>query len=393
MPEIAPSPGSLAEALATIPDPRRAHLRVHDLVPLLQFAVVALLCGCRSLYAMAQWGRERRADDPDLLLELGLRPGRSPSVATLHRVFKQLDAAAFERALGDWLARSGVAPGEPLAVDGKTLRGVHGEGIPGAHLVSVYALRARAVLAQIRTGAKGGELGATKEALAQVDLRGRVVMGDALQTQREVCTQIVGGGGDYLLPVKENQPTLLADLEAAFSPTDSGSTPHRERPAGARVVGGGLAAAGSEADGGLSSGAQGAARAAGAAGDVGALGPGVGSVCGERGRGGAAVATPAAALLGAAGAHGEGSDDGGNRLRDHQRGLAERGSAPLPAAQPGVLGDRERAALGARRHPRGGSQPGAQRGGTPGVCRAAQPGHLAPAADRDQQHRRRPPHL
>src|SRR2546427_487420 len=177
MHETAPLPGSLAAALAAIPDPRRAHLRVHDLVPLLQFAVAALLCGCHSLYAMAQWGQERREDDPDLLIELGLRPGRSPSVATLHRVFKRLDVAAFERALGDWLARSGIAPAEPLAVDGKTLRGVHGEGIPGAHLVSVYAPRARAVLAQIRTAAKGGELAAPKEALAQVDLPGRGEMG------------------------------------------------------------------------------------------------------------------------------------------------------------------------------------------------------------------------
>jgi DDE family transposase len=228
MNQTTPRPGSLAAALAAIPDPRRAHLRVHDLVPVLQFAVAALLCGCRSLYAMAQWGQERREDDPELLVDLGLRPGRSPSVATLHRVFKRLDVLAFEQALGEWLARSGIAPDEPLAVDGKTVRGVHGEGIPGAHLVSVYALRAGAVLAQIRAATKGGELPATKAALAQVDLAGRLVMGDALQTQREVCRQIVAGGGDYLLPVKENQPTRLADLEAAFSPSGPGGAPAGE---------------------------------------------------------------------------------------------------------------------------------------------------------------------
>src|SRR6266699_6996015 len=162
MPETAPPAGSLAEALASIPDPRRAHLRVHDLVPLLQFAVAALLCGCHRLYAMAQWGQERREDDPDLLIELGLRPGRSPSVATLHRVFKRLDVMAFEQALGEWLARSGIAPAEPLAVDGKTLRGIHGEAIPGAHLVSVYALRAGVVLATIRTRERGALLPAAR---------------------------------------------------------------------------------------------------------------------------------------------------------------------------------------------------------------------------------------
>ena len=60
-------------------------------------------------------------------------------------------------------------------------------------------------------------MSATKAALAQVDLEGRVVLGDPLQTQREVCAQIVAGGGEYLLSVKENPAPLLADREEAFS--------------------------------------------------------------------------------------------------------------------------------------------------------------------------------
>lgn len=214
---------TLAAVFAQIPDHRRAHLRVHSLVAVLQFAVVALLCGSRSLYAMAQWGRDRLEDAPVLLEELGLKSGRTPSVATLHRVFRRLDVAVFEQALGAWLGRTGIAPDEPVGVDGKTVRGVKGEGIPGAHLVTVYALRASAVLAQIRAETKGAELPATKEALAAVPLAGRVVMGDALQTQREVCEQITSNGGDYFFPVKGNQPTLLADLAAAFAPLLPGS--------------------------------------------------------------------------------------------------------------------------------------------------------------------------
>lgn len=247
-----PAPGSLAEALAQIPDPRRRHRRVHGLVPLLLMSVAAMLCGARSLYAIAQWGQERREDDPALLVDLGLKPGRSPSVATLHRVFRRLDVAAFEQALGAWLARTGIAPDEPLAVDGKTLRGIHGEAIPGAHLVAVFALRAGAVLAQIRAREKGAELPATKEALAQVDLAGRVVLGDALQTQRAVCQQIVAGGGDYLLPVKENQPTLLADLAAAFSPSGPGSPADGQHAEGAGLAAGRLGATRGDTDRGVS---------------------------------------------------------------------------------------------------------------------------------------------
>jgi hypothetical protein len=235
-------PGSLAEALAAVPDPRHPYGWRPDRPPLplvgvLQLAVAAMLCGCRSLYAVAQWGRERVAEDPAALVVLGLPPGRSPSHPTLHRVFAALDAAAFERALGRWLAASGVDPADAVALDGKTLRGIHGDAVPGVHLVAAYAHRAGAVLAQAPSPGKGQELAAAKTVLADPDLAGRVVTGDALLTQRDVCLRIVAGGGAYLLPVDDNQPALLAAVEAAFFPLDGGGA-GRLGAAGDRSVAG-----------------------------------------------------------------------------------------------------------------------------------------------------------
>jgi hypothetical protein len=216
--------GSLAAALATVPDPRRPYgwrpeYPPLPLVGLLQLTVAALVCGCRSLYAIAQWGRERLADEPALLVELGLPPGRRPCVATLHRVFKALDVDAFERAVGAWLVQSGgVAADEALALDGKTLRGIHGEEVPGVHLVGAYAHRSAVLINQLRTAGKGHELAAAKELVGALPVQGRLVTGDALLTQRDVAAGVVAGGGDYLLPVDDNQPALRRDLEAAFSP-------------------------------------------------------------------------------------------------------------------------------------------------------------------------------
>ena len=85
----------------------------------------------------------------------GFSQEKTPCVATLHRVFKDLDVAAFEAEVGNWLANSGVEADDPLSLDGKTLRGVHGQEIPGVHLVSAYASRAGAVLAQVAARAKG----------------------------------------------------------------------------------------------------------------------------------------------------------------------------------------------------------------------------------------------
>lgn len=224
MPPPPPAPpGSLAEALAAVPDPRRPYgwrpqYPPIPLVALLQVTVAAMLCGSIGQHAIAQWVRERAADDPELLTALGLPAGRVPCVATFHRVFKALDVAAFEQALGAWLQQTGLAPGEALAVDGKAVRGVEREGVPGVYLVSVYAHAAETVIAQLRTAGKGHELTAARTLLGQIPVAGQVVTGDALLTDRALCAQVVAAGGDYLLPVEENQPTLRAELEAAFSP-------------------------------------------------------------------------------------------------------------------------------------------------------------------------------
>jgi hypothetical protein len=94
-----------------------------------------------------------------------------------------------------------------------------GAAIPGVHLVAAYAHQAEVVVAQLRTEGKGQEIAAVKDVLATLPLEGRVVTADALLTQRDVCAQIVEGGGDYFLPVKDNQPALAADIASAFSPS------------------------------------------------------------------------------------------------------------------------------------------------------------------------------
>ena len=94
---------TLREALDLVPDFRSSQGRRHSLGAILALATCAMLCGARSLYAIAQWGRDQGGATAQLL---GFSQEKTPCVATLHRVFKDLDVAAFEAEVGNWLANS-----------------------------------------------------------------------------------------------------------------------------------------------------------------------------------------------------------------------------------------------------------------------------------------------
>jgi hypothetical protein len=136
---------SLLAAFVEVPDPRKRRGRRHPLPALLALATAAMLSGARSLYAIAQWGRLQ----PQAVVEaLGFTRQQTPCVATLHLAFKALSAPAFEAALPRW-AQSQLGDGwETVALDGKALRGIHGEELPGVRLVAAYCDRAGLVLAQ-----------------------------------------------------------------------------------------------------------------------------------------------------------------------------------------------------------------------------------------------------
>ncbi len=135
---------SLVEALREVPDPRKARGKRHPLGAILTQAVAAMLAGARSVDAIAQWGRLQEAA---VVRALGYTRAKTPAGSTFHEVFKALDGEAFEAVLSRW-AQQHLGPGEAIAIDGKALRGIHGEELPGVRLVAAYAHRAGRVLAQ-----------------------------------------------------------------------------------------------------------------------------------------------------------------------------------------------------------------------------------------------------
>ncbi len=212
---------SLAAYLAQIPEYRAARGRRHPLLALLLLVGVATLCGARGQRAIADWGR---CHGQPWLRRRGFTGDRAPSQPTLSRLFSRLPHEAVEAALGRWaepvLRCRPPEPGalEGLAVDGKTLRGSRKRGATEAHLLAAFSHRLGVTLGRAGVPKKSNEIGAAGAFLRALALDGRVVTADALLTQRDIARAIIGGGGDYLLVVKTNQPTLHADIAAAFAP-------------------------------------------------------------------------------------------------------------------------------------------------------------------------------
>jgi hypothetical protein len=204
---------ALTDALATVPDPRSPHGRIHPLPAVLGLVVLGLLMGKKSLAAISRMGRLYGAP---LAHALGFRRGKTPAKSMLSDLLRALDAQAVEDALSRWVASRLPDGLTQLSLDGKALRGSRDGEVPGRHLVAAYAPQARAVLAQLRVDGKTNEHKAALRLLGILPLAGKVVVGDAAFCQRDVCRAVVDRGGDYVLIAKDNQKGLRVDVAAGF---------------------------------------------------------------------------------------------------------------------------------------------------------------------------------
>ncbi len=225
---------SLFDCFASVPDPRSALGKRHPLSAILTLCSVAMLCGCRSLFAIAQFGRDR---GEHFAAALGFTRDATPCCATLHNLFVALDKATFEQAVARWSHAAAQAHGwAAVSLDGKTLCGSTDVQLPAVHLLAAYAHEADIVLRQLPVDAKTNEHKAALELLDLIPVQGKLITGDAMFCQRDLSRRIRAKKGDYLWPVKDNQPDLKAAIEDAFDDADTspsaasarqGRTPNR----------------------------------------------------------------------------------------------------------------------------------------------------------------------
>ena len=201
-----------ATYFAVVPDPRAANVR-HELLEVMFIALAALLCGAETCADMADFGQAKHA----LLGQILKLPHGTPSHDTFSRVFRLLKPEPFEAAFARFTAAFAKPLQGVIAIDGKALRGafLRGRKATPLHLVNIWAAEARLAVAQ-RLAPGRNEIAGVLEALSLLSLEGCVVTADALHCRADIAASILEQGGDYVLALKDNHPTLLRQAKAAL---------------------------------------------------------------------------------------------------------------------------------------------------------------------------------
>jgi predicted transposase YbfD/YdcC len=203
----------IAQHFETLEDPRSSVNRKHPLVSVVVIALMAVLAGANGPTAIAEWA-VLKAEFLRGALDL---PNGIPGKDVFRRVLMGLKPAAFQAGFAAWLqslrATAAAAAGveQPvLSVDGKTARRSHdrSKGLGALHSVSVWASEFGLSLGQVACAEKSNEITAIPELLRLVDINGAIITIDAMGAQKVIATQIIDGGGDYILALKGNQETL-----------------------------------------------------------------------------------------------------------------------------------------------------------------------------------------
>jgi predicted transposase YbfD/YdcC len=205
---------SFTRYFADLPDPRIDRTKKHALVDVLAIALCAVIAGADSWDEIERFGLAKEA----WLRQFLKLPNGIPSHDTFYRVFARVDPRKFGACVGEWMTAVCEATGlRHIAIDGKAVRSAPRDTFSGClHLVSAWAAENRLILGQEAVADGSHEIAAIPELLKVLDLKGALVTIDAAGCQKEIAKQVRQQGGDYLLAVKGNQPTLHEAVRAVF---------------------------------------------------------------------------------------------------------------------------------------------------------------------------------
>lgn len=213
--------GHLIDYLRRVKDGRKRRGIRYPLEIILALFILAKLCGENKVYGIADWVQLRR-EYLMTALDLKLKRKQLPHHSTYRRILTdEISAEELEVLFSEYLEQLPRRGQElVIVIDGKTVRGTITLEDPfGLHLLAAYLPGEGMVLMQMAVEKdKENEIVVAPKLLQCLDLRNKVVIGDAMHTQRQISAQIVEAGGDFVWMVKDNQANTRQAIEQLFAP-------------------------------------------------------------------------------------------------------------------------------------------------------------------------------
>ncbi len=207
----------LIAMLSCVTDARRPQAKRYVLANILLFCVFGFLCGAKSYKALCSFIEERfallQAAFPSMMT-------RAPAPSTLWRIIGLVDSgaleAAFRRHATSQHAALGGGPGEVVAHDGKSLRGSYdtASDTKMSQLLRAFAVGTKIILGHVAIMVKSNEIPAMQRLVGELGLAEVLCTADAMHCQIKTIAAVKASGGEALLQVKGNQPSLEAAFEA-----------------------------------------------------------------------------------------------------------------------------------------------------------------------------------
>lgn len=211
---------SILTHFATVEDPRDQRGKERLLLDIITIAICAAICGAESWTDIEEYGHAKL----HWLKTFLALPNGIPTHDTFARVFARLEPEQMQQCFLNWIAAiSRITQGEIIPIDGKTVRGSYdnSNGKGAIVMVSAWASRNRLVLGQRQVDAKSNEITAIPQLLEVLSIAGCIVTIDAMGCQREIAAAIIEQGADYVLALKDNQPSLFEDVRWLFEQAES----------------------------------------------------------------------------------------------------------------------------------------------------------------------------
>lgn len=220
--DISPKPRlrSLLDHFSTIKDARQPWKVMYPLREVILLVVCGTIADCDDYDDIADWG----AAHLDFLRSMSEFHYGIPCEDWLRVIMNRIDPVLFSSCFEAWVAERWPQAPSLVALDGKTSRRSHGEaaGRRALHLVSAFATNRRLVLGQEAVEEKSNEIIAIPTLLSRLALDGALVTIDAMGCNPGIAQGILDAKADYLLAVKDNQPTLHKEIESYFETAPEG---------------------------------------------------------------------------------------------------------------------------------------------------------------------------